>query len=294
MLNYIWLIPLLPALGALTQLLVGRRLSNKAVSAVSVGLPGLSFLWALGCFFEFVKLPSDVHVFSKVIYSWLPAGTFRLANGSLGNFNVNVGFHLDPLSTVMLLVVTGVGFLIHVYSIGYMAHEGGYYRFFGYMNLFMFSMLILVLANNYLMMFVGWEGVGLCSYLLIGFYFLRKSASDAGKKAFVVNRIGDAGFLLGVMLLAVTFGSLDFQQVNAQALSGRFPVAPIKSRMQIATITGLPTGKRPLNASAVTGWKSRLPKVTAISITPSRNPASPMRFMTNAFLPASEADLRRK
>jgi NADH-quinone oxidoreductase subunit L len=222
--EYIWLIPLLPALGALIQLLVGRRLPNKAVSAVSVGLPGLSFLWALGCFVEFLKLPADVHVFNKVLYSWLPAGAYRLADGSLGNFNVHVGFQLDALSCVMMLVVTGVGFLIHVYSIGYMGHEGGYYRFFGYMNLFMFSMLILVLANNYLMMFVGWEGVGLCSYLLIGFYFQRKSASDAGKKAFVVNRIGDAGFLLGVMLMAVTFGSVDFQQVTAQALSGRFPV----------------------------------------------------------------------
>ncbi len=147
-----------------------------------------------------------------------------MADGSLGNFHVNVGIQLDPLSTVMLLVVTGVGFLIHVYSIGYMGHEGGYYRFFGYMNLFMFSMLILVLANNYLMMFVGWEGVGLCSYLLIGFYFQRKSASDAGKKAFVVNRIGDAGFLLGVMLMAVTFGSLDFGQVTTIARSGRFTV----------------------------------------------------------------------
>ena len=124
----------------------------------------------------------------------------------------------------MMLVVTGVGLLIHIYSIGYMAHESGYYRFFGYLNLFMFSMLILVLANNYLMMFVGWEGVGLCSYLLIGFYFLRKSASDAGKKAFVVNRVGDAGFLLGVMLMAVTFGTLNFQEVTAAARSGRFPV----------------------------------------------------------------------
>jgi NADH-quinone oxidoreductase subunit L len=223
-LRYIWLIPLLPALGALIQLLVGRRLSNKAVTAVSVGLPGLSFLWALGCFVEFLRLPADVQVFNKVLYSWLPAGAFRLADGSLGNFNVHVGFQLDPLSTVMMLVVTGVGFLIHIYSIGYMGHEGGYYRFFGYMNLFMFSMLILVLADNYLMMFVGWEGVGLCSYLLIGFYFLRKSASDAGKKAFVMNRIGDAGFLLGVMLMAVTFGSVDFREVTAQALSGRFPV----------------------------------------------------------------------
>ena len=151
MLKYIWVIPLLPALGALIQLLVGRRLSKNAVSAVSVGLPGVSFLWALGCFLEFLKLPSDVHVFSKVIYSWLPAGAFRLADGTLGSLNVHVGFQLDPLSTVMMLVVTGVGFLIHVYSIGYMGHEGGYYRFFGYMNLFMFSMLVLVLADNYLM-----------------------------------------------------------------------------------------------------------------------------------------------
>jgi NADH-quinone oxidoreductase subunit L len=225
MLENIWLIPLLPALGALTQLLVGRRLSNKAVSAVCVGLPGLSFLWALGCFVEFLGLPSNAHhVFERVIYSWLPAGAYRLADGSLSNLNVHVGFQLDPLSTVMMLVVTGVGFLIHAYSIGYMGHEGGYYRFFGYMNLFMFSMLVLVLADNYLMMFVGWEGVGLCSYLLIGFYFHRKSASDAGKKAFVMNRIGDAGFLLGVMLIAVTFGSVDFQQVTGVALSGRFPV----------------------------------------------------------------------
>jgi NADH-quinone oxidoreductase subunit L len=225
MLEYIWLIPLLPALGALTQLLIGRRLSNKGVSAVSVGLPGLSFLWALGCFVQFLGLPESYHhVFLRSLYTWLPAGPFHLGDGSLGNLHVNVGFQLDPLSSVMMLVVTGVGFLIHVYSIGYMGHEGGYYRFFGYMNLFMFSMLILVLANNYLMMFVGWEGVGLCSYLLIGFYFHRKSASDAGKKAFVMNRIGDAGFLLGVMLMAVTFGSLDFQQVTATALSGRFPV----------------------------------------------------------------------
>ena len=101
----------------------------------------------------------------------------------------------------MILVVTGIGFLIHVYSIGYMAHDGGYYRFFGYLNLFVFFMLMLVLANNYVLLFVGWEGVGLCSYLLIGFYFHKKSAGDAGKKAFIVNRIGDAGFILGMLLL---------------------------------------------------------------------------------------------
>ena len=219
-LDQIWLLPLLPAAGALIQLLFGRRISNRLVSCVSVGLPGLSFAWALGCFAELLGQPG--HTFTTVIYSWLPAGAFHLSNGSVGNLDVNVGFQLDPLSAVMMLVVTGVGFVIHVYSIGYMAHEGGYYRFFGYMNLFMFSMLVLVLADNYLMMFVGWEGVGLCSYLLIGFYFQRRSASDAGKKAFVVNRVGDAGFLLGVMLIVVTFGSVNFQDVTEMARSGRF------------------------------------------------------------------------
>jgi NADH-quinone oxidoreductase subunit L len=222
-LDYIWLIPVFPVLGAALQLLIGRRLPQKAVSAISVGLPGLSLVWAVGSFFQFLELPEAAHhTFTKVLYTWLPAGAFHLSDGSLSRLNVYVGLQLDPLSAVMMLVVTGVGFLIHVYSIGYMAHEGGYYRFFGYLNLFMFSMLVLVLADNYLMMFVGWEGVGLCSYLLIGFYFLRKSACDAGKKAFIVNRIGDAAFLLGMMLIVVTFGTLDFYPISEVARSGRF------------------------------------------------------------------------
>ncbi len=221
-LDFIWLVPLLPALGALIQLLGGRKLSNRAVSLVSVGLPGLSFIWAVGCFLQLLLLKGTP--FTKILYTWLPAGAFRLTDGSLAQLSIDVGFQLDALSAVMMLVVTGVGFLIHFYSIGYMGHEGGYYRFFGYLNLFMFSMLILVLADNYLMMFVGWEGVGLCSYLLIGFYFQRQAASDAGKKAFVVNRVGDAGFLLGVMLMAVTFGSLNFLEVTEAARSGRFGV----------------------------------------------------------------------
>ena len=162
-LDFIWLVPFLPALGALIQLLWGRKLSNRLVSAVSVGLPGLSFLWALGCFLQFLRLPEldpeKAKVFTKVLYTWLPAGAFKLSNGTLANLNVDVAFQLDALSAVMMLVVTGVGFIIHVYSIGYMGHEGGYYRFFGYLNLFMFSMLMLVMADNYLMMFVGWEGV---------------------------------------------------------------------------------------------------------------------------------------
>jgi NADH-quinone oxidoreductase subunit L len=219
-LDLIWLVPLLPAIGAIIQLLWGRKLSNRAVSLVSVGLPGLSFLWAVGCFLQLLHLKGTP--FTKILYTWLSAGPFHLSNGSLAQLNVELGFQLDALSAVMMLVVTGVGFLIHVYSIGYMGHEGGYYRFFGYMNLFMFSMLTLVLADNYLMMFIGWEGVGLCSYLLIGFYFHRRSASDAGKKAFVMNRVGDAGFLLGVMLMAVTFGSLNFIEVTEAARSGQF------------------------------------------------------------------------
>ena len=135
---------------------------------------------------------------------------------------MDIGFFLDPLSSIWLLFVTGVGMLIHIYSTGYMAHEGGYYRFFGYLNLFMFSMLTLVLANNYVLMFVGWEGVGLCSYLLIGFYFHRKSASDAANKAFIVNRIGDAGFLLGMFTLVWYLGSFRFIDINAAARSGHF------------------------------------------------------------------------
>src|SRR5438552_8172961 len=221
-LGTIWLIPLLPAVGALIQLLFGRKLPNWAVSLISVGLPGVSFLWALGCFNELLGQPE--HTFATTISTWLPAGAYHLSSRALAHFNIDVGFQLDQLSAVMLLVVTGVGFLIHIYSIGYMGHEGGYYRFFGYMNLFMFSMLVLVLADNYLMMFVGWEGVGLCSYLLIGFYFQRKSAADAGKKAFIVNRIGDAGFLLGLMLMAVTFGTLNFHEVTAAARGGQFAV----------------------------------------------------------------------
>ena len=135
-----------------------------------------------------------------------------------------VGFDLavDRLTAVMLLVVTGVGLLIHIYSIGYMAHEGGYYRFFAYLNLFMFFMLMLVLAANFLLMFVGWEGVGLCSYLLIGFWFLKKSATNAGNKAFIVNRIGDFGFSLAVFLMFINFGSLDFARCSERWAAGRW------------------------------------------------------------------------
>src|SRR5678816_1358373 len=135
-------------------------------------------------------------------------------------FNAEAGFLLDPLSSIWLLFVTGVGMLIHIYSTGYMAHESGYYRFFGYLNLFMFSMLTLVLGNNYVMMFVGWEGVGLCSYLLIGYYFLKRSAGDAAKKAFIVNRVGDWGFSIGIFMVFMTVGTLQFTDVAERIREG--------------------------------------------------------------------------
>jgi NADH-quinone oxidoreductase subunit L len=199
-LDYLWIIPLLPLLGAAVNGLFGAKWPNKIVSAVAVGSTGLSFACALEALREFIQLAPEQIPWVKQYFSWIAAGTFR------AGFDLQV----DQLTIVMLMVVTGVGWLIHIYSIGYMAHEGGYYRFFSYLNLFMFFMLILVLAANYVLLFVGWEGVGLSSYLLIGFYFLKKSAADAGKKAFIVNRIGDFGFMLGMFLLFRTFGTLDF------------------------------------------------------------------------------------
>jgi len=209
-LDHLWLIPLFPLASAALMLFFGKRLPNTAVSVLCVGSVGLSFVYALGAVFQLLAADPEHRVFQKVLFEWLTPGPMQMTGGHTIRFVADWGYLLDPLSCVMVLVVTGVGFLIHVYSIGYMGHEGGYYRFFGYMNLFMFAMLTLVLANNMLLMFVGWEGVGLCSYLLIGFYFLKKSASDAGKKAFIVNRIGDAGFILGILLTAVTLGTIRF------------------------------------------------------------------------------------
>src|SRR5216684_2889874 len=197
---HLWVIPLLPLMGAAINGLLGRRFKNSMVSAVALLFTAVSFTWAVWAVWTAwpggsIPLP---HI--ETVGTWISAG----------GFSAPFGFQLDQLSMVMVLVVTGVGFLIHVYSVGYMAHEGGYYRFFAYLNLFMFFMLTLVLANNYLLMFVGWEGVGLASYLLIGFFFLKDSAANAGKKAFIVNRIGDFAFLLGMFLIIQHFGSLNF------------------------------------------------------------------------------------
>src|ERR1700741_3097412 len=227
-LNQIWIIPLLPAIGATLMFFFGKKLQMQTVSAVCVGAVALAFVMSCGAVWQYTHAYSGGHAFDKPMYTWLGSDTGHLTyttkDGYPADFQAQVGFLLDPLSSIWLLFVTGVGMLIHIYSTGYMAHEGGYYRFFGYLNLFMFSMLTLILANNYVLMFVGWEGVGLCSYLLIGFYFHRKSASDAANKAFIVNRIGDAGFLLGMFFIARYFGSLRFTEVTAAARSGHFAI----------------------------------------------------------------------
>ncbi|HUC55338.1 MAG TPA: NADH-quinone oxidoreductase subunit L [Candidatus Cybelea sp.] len=219
-LAHLWLIPLFPLATAALMLFFGKRLPNNAVSVLCVGSVFVSFIHAAGAVIQLLSAAPENRVAQQIMFEWLTPGPMQTTSGQAIRFVADWGFLLDPLSCVMVLVVTGVGFLIHVYSIGYMGHEGGYYRFFGYMNLFMFAMLTLVLANNMLLMFVGWEGVGLCSYLLIGFYFLKKSASDAGKKAFIVNRIGDAGFILGILLTAVTLGSVRFTSQGLPDTSG--------------------------------------------------------------------------
>src|SRR5215831_1642279 len=211
MLAHLWIVPLLPLLGSAINGLLGAKWPNKIVNLAAIGSTGLSFLSALEAAREFFG--SGQAPFRKEFFTWMTAGNFR------AGFDLQV----DQLTVEMMLVVTGVGWLIHIYSTGYMAHEGGYYRFFSYLNLFMFFMLILVLAANYVLLFVGWEGVGLASYLLIGFYFLKKSASDAGKKAFIVNRIGDFGFMLGMFLLFRTFKTLDFNTLFTAIAQQQWP-----------------------------------------------------------------------
>jgi NADH-quinone oxidoreductase subunit L len=209
---HLWIIPLLPLAGAAINGLLGKRFSKAVVNTIALGSTALAFAYALWVAAQFAGLPADQIPHIERYTTWLSAGSF----------SVEFGTYLDQLSLVMLLVVTGVGFLIHVYSLGYMAHEGGYYRYFAYMNLFMFFMLTLVLANNYLLMFVGWEGVGLASYLLIGFWFLKQSAINAGKKAFITNRVGDFGFLIALFLLIKHFGTLQYDSL--WTLASKYPV----------------------------------------------------------------------
>ena len=188
-----WIV-LLPLLGAVTNGLLNRRLPKPAVGAIACGTVGLAFVLSLVSFLRLAALPAESRLLTDIVAPWLGYGPLR----------VDLGFALDPLSGVMALIVTGVGFLIHVYSLGYMSHDHGYQRFFTYLNLFIFAMMTLVLGENLLMLFVGWEGVGLCSYLLISFWFNEEANAAAGKKAFVVNRVGDFGFLIGTFLLGAT------------------------------------------------------------------------------------------
>jgi len=199
----LWLIPTLPLAGAAINGFLGKRSSRTAVSTIGLFFSGAAFAWALTVV---LRLSSFALPYQEYVAHWIRSGSFT----------VDFAFYLDQLSLVMLLVVTGVGFLIHIYSVGYMWDDPGYYRFFTYLNLFMFFMLTLVLANNYLMMFIGWEGVGLASYLLIGFWFTKDSAASAGKKAFIVNRIGDFGFLIALFLIIQHFHSLNFTGVFEQ------------------------------------------------------------------------------
>ena len=213
---------------------------RKLVAFIAPAVVGAAFVVSLLCVLSLASRPADGRTFVQVLFPWIQAGSLV----------VPAALQLDPLSSVMALVVTGVGFLIHVYSVGYMSHERAFARYFVYLNLFMFAMLTLVLANNYLLMFVGWEGVGLCSYLLIGFWYEKQSASDAGKKAFIVNRIGDFGVLLAMFLVFWTFGSLSYTEVFARV--------PLLRESGVLT-TGLATAITLLLFLGATGKSAQIP-----------------------------------
>ena len=213
MLNHLWLIPALPLAGFLLNGLLGNRLGKGFVSFVGPASSGLSAIVATIAVFQYHAAYPGGERHVDVLYNWI----------SSGGVGADLAFQLDPLSVVMVMVVTWVGTLIHIYSVGYMAHEHGYWRYFAYLNLFLAEMLVLVLGSSYLLMFVGWEGVGLCSYLLIGFYYDKEFAAAAGKKAFVVNRIGDFGFLVAMFLMFAYFGTVDFARVSLSAIGGAQP-----------------------------------------------------------------------
>lgn len=205
-LDHLWIILALPLLGSATNGLLGKNWPKSVINSVAIGSVSLSFLSVLEGVREFLQQdPSQIGI-PHSYFSWIASGPFR----------VDFSLVVDQLTVIMLLVVTGVGLLVHIYSVGYMAHEGGYYRFFSYLNLFVFFMLTLVLGSNLIVMLVGWEGVGLCSYLLIGFWFLKKSATDAGKKAFITTRIGDFGFTIGILLVFWTFNTVEFKGIFEQ------------------------------------------------------------------------------
>jgi len=203
------LVPLLPLLGFLMVALSGKRLTQGATSVIACGSVLISFIISIYLFTQLLSTPEDQRYFSVILFDWIKTG----------GFSASIRFLVDPLSSLMLLIITGVGFLIHVYSIGYMHNDAGFNRFFSYLNLFVFFMLLLVMGSNYLLMFVGWEGVGLCSYLLIGFWFKNQDYNDAANKAFIMNRVGDLGLLLGVILIVMNFGSLQYDEVFSKVNS---------------------------------------------------------------------------
>lgn len=213
MFEYLWIIPVLPLLGVIANMLFGTRLKGHGAGWIASFVIGLSFALSLLLFYELLQYPVEQRLVEKAYFTWIAAGSF----------SAEIGIQIDSLSMIMILVVTGVSCVIHLYAIGYMHGDPGLVRFFIYLNLFVFAMLVLVTANNFLMMFVGWEGVGLCSYLLIGFWRQEEANANAGRKAFIVNRIGDFGFLLAIMLIFVTFGTVDFSSVFNQAATRFLP-----------------------------------------------------------------------
>jgi NADH-quinone oxidoreductase subunit L len=222
------LIPLLPFVGFLVNATFGRRLSKSVSGGVATAMMGIAFGVAAASVWRLIQLPvgGGVRAIDQHLYTWLASG----------GLDVALAFRLDPLASVMVLVITGIGTLIHLYSTAYMHEESDaeYARYFSYLNLFAAFMLVLVLGASFPVMFIGWEGVGLCSYLLIGFWFRKPSAADAGKKAFIVNRVGDFGFILGMLAIFTTFGTLDFQRV-ATAVAG----LPVETTAGILTLSTL-------------------------------------------------------
>ncbi len=228
MFDNVWLIPLFPLIGFLINGFFGKKIKNEAViGGIGTLMIFMSFIVSCGILMQMIGLPPEQRVFEKVMFPWIHSG----------NFKADMAFLVDPLSVIMIMVVTGVGSLIHLYSIGYMHGEEGFYRFFAYLNLFCMSMLLLVLGNNMLVMFIGWEGVGLCSYLLIGYYFHKKSAGDAAKKAFVMNRVGDFGFLIGLFTLYWWFGSNhNIWTVNFTEIKAASHLLPYGGVVTVATL----------------------------------------------------------
>ncbi len=235
------LVPLFPLLGFIINGLFNKKLPEKAVGWIGSLSVFISFLLSTWAFFLLVSLPPEARVIQSTWFTWIASGSFTSS----------ISFLYDPLTAVMMLVVSGVGFLIHVYSMGYMHKDGGVSRYFAFLNLFTFSMLVLIMANNLILLYLGWEGVGLCSYLLIGFWFEKKSASDAGKKAFIVNRIGDFGFSLGIMLIFWTFYTAGHPTVNLHEITLMAP--------QILAGTGIVTAITLLLFLGATGKSAQIP-----------------------------------